>query len=38
LITDIGDGYEQLAGLAWVDDDAVVNDLRDFRWFPAQPV
>jgi hypothetical protein len=38
LLTYVGHGGEQFAGLAWVDYNAPVHDLGDLRGFPAQPV
>src|ERR1017187_5067240 len=38
LLTDVGHGGEQLAGLARVDHHAPVHDFGDLRWLPAQPV
>jgi len=37
LLADVGDGSEQLAGLARIDD-AAVRDLRDLGRLPAHPV
>lgn len=38
VLADVGHRREQFAGLARVDHNAGVNDLRDFRRLPAQPV
>jgi len=38
LLTYVGHGGEQFAGLVWVDYNAPVHDVGDLRGFPAQSV